>query len=76
MLNTSPTLLGKEGRQWVAMSSGFKKLGIQSERSRWPALAAKMSAVGLSVKENRTLTLKQKVDRWYVHSGILNVKDM
>lgn len=51
------------------MSSGFKKLGIQSERSRWPALAAKMSAVGLSVKENRTLTLKQKVDRWYVHSG-------
>lgn len=62
------------------MSSGFKKLGIQSERSRWPALAAKMSAVGLSVKENRTLTLKQKVDRWYVHYGSaewsLNVQNM
>lgn len=51
------------------MSSGFKKLGIQSERSRWPALAAKMSAVGISLKENKTLTLKQKIDRWYVLPG-------
>lgn len=51
------------------MSSSFKKLGVQSERSRWPALAAKMSSVGTTVVDSKTLTLKQKIDRWYVHPG-------
>lgn len=50
------------------MSSGFKKLGSQSERSRWPALMAKMSSADISKHDVKLLTLKQKIDRWYVHS--------
>ncbi|KAH0609316.1 uncharacterized protein H6S33_012802 [Morchella sextelata] len=51
------------------MSSGFKKLGSQSERSRWPALMAKMSSADISKHDVKLLTLQQKIDRWMVNEG-------
>lgn len=46
----------------------------QSERSRWPALAAKMTNLDI-MDDPRLLTLREKFDRWYVdrtaHGGVV-----
>lgn len=40
----------------------------QSERSRWPALAAKMTNLDI-MDDPRLLTLREKFDRWMVNEG-------
>ena len=44
----------------------IQRSGTVSERSRWPALAAKMSSPDVTHNENKRFTMKQKIDRWYV----------
>jgi hypothetical protein len=38
----------------------------QSERSRWPALATRMGSQDMVKFGVRTLTLSQKIDKWYI----------
>ena len=47
------------------MEMSDRSASPNSERSRWPALATTMGSTEITHSGMKTLTLGQKIDRWY-----------